>query len=814
MALRGILPATILAIALSTLTACDSAEQRAEKYYQSGVAYLQAGDVDRALVEFRNVFKLNGRHKEARLAYAKAERDRGNLREAYSQYLRLIEQYPDNLDGQIALAQLAAQGGNWPEAEQHVGAALALSPDDPSAKAVRAVIDYGKASEKSDTAAMSTAAAEARKLIDEDGSDILLRRVVIDDLLRAQNYDEALGQIDAAIALAPNDPTLYATRLSVFAAREDAAGVEAGLKDMVERFPDDPGIGDALIRWYVSRNEIDKAEAYMRAKVAKSGSQDDELALVQFMARFRGVPQAIAELDTTIQRDPRPIYRSARAAFQFDAGQRDQAIADMQKIVDTAPAGEETRKIKVALARMKAASGDMVGARALVEEVISEDSGQIDALKLKAGWLILSDDVGDAINVLRRALDNNPRDASVMTLMAQAYERDGNRDLMREMLSLAADASNHAPEESLRYAQFLMGEGKNLPAEGVLIDALRLSPGNAALLVQLGQLYVNMKDWGRTNAVADELDRLAQPETVTAAAGLRAAALEGQQKTGEAIDYLEGVAASGTGGLAPKIAIIRSHLANGDGQKALAYAQELLAENPGDPSLRFIDASVRSTVGDLAGAETELRALVAEDKTRSQAWLALYRLLATQPGRGGEAGQVIEQAVQALPEDDELAWAKAGQLERGGDIEGAIAVYEKLYEGNSANAIVANNLASLLSNYRQDPESLSRAELIARRLRGSNVGAYQDTYGWIAYQRGNYQEAATELSKAVDNLPEDPSVRYHLAMTLLSLGNKSAALSAFQKVVSMQPKDDTRAFFAESKTKAEALVAEGVKPAE
>lgn len=814
MALRGVLSATILAIALSTLTACDSAEQRAEKYYQSGIAYLEAGDVDRALVEFRNVFKLNGRHKEARLAYAKAERDRGNMREAYSQYLRLIEQYPDNLEGQIALAQLATQGGNWPEAEQHVSAALALSPDDPSARAVRAVIDYGKASEKSDIAAMSAAADQARKLVAENGTDILLRRVVIDDLLRAQRFDEALEQIDAAIAQAPKDPTLYATRLSVFAARQDAAGVEAGLKDMVARFPDDPAMSEALIRWYVSRNEIDKAEAHMREKVVQSGDQNAELSLVQFIARFRGVPQAIAELDAVIQRDPRPIYRSARSAFLYDAGQHEQAIAELQQIVDSAPAGDETRKIKVALARMKAASDDMVGARALVEQVLSEDSGQIDALKLKARWLILSDDVGDAINVLRRALDNNPRDASVMTLMAEAYERDGNRDLMREMLSLASDTSNHAPDESLRYAQFLMGEDKLLPAEGVLIDALRLSPGNAVLLVQLGDLYVRMKDWGRTLAVADELDRLDQPETVTAAAGLRAAALEGQQKTGEAIDYLEGLAASGTGGLAPKIAIIRSHLANGDGAKALAYSQQLLSENPQDASLRFIDASVRSTVGDLAGAETELRALVAEDKTRAKAWLALYRLLATQPGRGGEAGQVIDEALQAVPDDGELQWAKAGHLERGGDIEGAIAIYESLYAKNSANAIVANNLASLLSNYRQDPESLSRAEVIARRLRGSDVGPYQDTYGWIAYQRGNYKEAVVELTKAAANLPDDPAVRYHLAMAQFSLGNKSEALAGFLKVVAMQPAGDSRAFFAESKTKAEALAAEGVKAAD
>ena len=60
---------------------------------------LEAGDVDRALVEFRNVFDLNGRHREARLTYARIQRERGAVAEAYSQYLRDIDDYYAAIDG-------------------------------------------------------------------------------------------------------------------------------------------------------------------------------------------------------------------------------------------------------------------------------------------------------------------------------------------------------------------------------------------------------------------------------------------------------------------------------------------------------------------------------------------------------------------------------------------------------------------------------------------------------------------------------------------------------------------------------------------
>ena len=53
-----------------TLSAAKAPRKRPNAYYQSGLTLLAAGDVDRALVEFRNVFKYNGFHKEARKIYA------------------------------------------------------------------------------------------------------------------------------------------------------------------------------------------------------------------------------------------------------------------------------------------------------------------------------------------------------------------------------------------------------------------------------------------------------------------------------------------------------------------------------------------------------------------------------------------------------------------------------------------------------------------------------------------------------------------------------------------------------------------------
>lgn len=800
MPLRKLLVSTVLAAGMMTLAACESSEERAEKFYQSGVTYLEQGDVERALVEFRNVFKLNGEHKEARRAYAQIERDRGRLREAFSQYLRLVEQYPDDIEAMQALAEMAVANGDWEVAERYATPAVKLQPDNNALLAVKVAADYGLANQQNDAAGVVDALKRINELRKADPKNILLRRVVIDDLLRAQDFQDAMTEIDAAIELEPKDRQLFAQRMAVLAALGDEAGVEAGLIDMVQRFPEAPEMSETLIRWYVSRKEFDKAEAHLRSQIdLKSPDVNRIFSLVRFLAEHRGSTVAVEELDKAIAAGANtPIYLSARAGFLFDLGKREEAIAAMREVLKAESTPDDSRRMKIGLARMLVADGQADEARTLADEVLAEDSGAVEALKLKATWQIQDDQTGEAISTLRRAIDGNPGDASLLTLLAQAYERDGNRDLMRETLSLAVNASNRAPDESLRYAQLLASENKLVQAEGVIIDALRLSPDSLALLVPLGQLYVAMQDWPRAEGVVTLLEKSEDANARTAAVALKSAALNGQQKSDEAIGYLQSLANDGEADLGTKVAIIRTHVANRQVDRALAFANEMLAQEPDNPEVQFIQGSVQELAGNSADAETTMRHLVEEDPARIQAWLSLVRIVANDPDRADETEKLIDEAQKAAPDVAELKWAKAGLLEGKGDFAGAIAIYEGLYKENSGNPIIANNLASLLSMHSTEPDSLNRADLIARRLRDSTVPAFQDTYGWIAYLRGNFADAEANLVKAAAGLPEDPSVQYHLAMAYLAREKRSEALLQFTKMFALLPKEGAQPDYAQT----------------
>jgi tetratricopeptide (TPR) repeat protein len=149
---------------------------------------------------------------------------------------------------------------------------------------------------------------------------------------------------------------------------------------------------------------------------------------------------------------------------------------------------------------------------------------------------------------------------------------------------------------------------------------------------------------------------------------------------------------------------------------------------------------------------------VAEAPDLQEAWVGLIRSLTVQGRRRRGAGPARRGAERsARCAGSSLG---AGQLPRGlGDFEGAIALYEQLYEMLPNAPVLANNLASLISTYRDDEESLERAYTIARRLRGTDLAPFQDTYGWIAYRRGEYQDALEHLEPAAA-AAEDPLVQY------------------------------------------------------
>lgn len=783
------------------LTGCfKSSEERAAEHYESGLALLEQGDPDRAMVEFRNTLKYSEGNIEARRKMAEIHLDRGRKRQAYRNFLAVVEQQPNDVAGRTVLSELAFDLGSWQEFERHATEALELTNGGQDAEpgvlkarveALELALRMRTATIDEDASTQAAIVTEAAERQVTSPDNAILRKILVNGYVAQTRYEEALVQIDKSIEAEPRVIDNYGARLELLGRMGNEDGVEAELNRMVELFPDDANVKSTFLRYLSSRGKLEEAESFLRAQVdaAQDEARVDNFAtLIAFILRTRGTEAALAEVNSAIEATPSENLRLMRASLTFDTGEAAAAIREMEEIVaveDSTLTPLEMQQAKVALARMLTSTGNEVGARQRVEEVLADDPNAPGALKLKAVWQIEEDNTESAINGLRTALAANPQDVDAMGLMAQAYERAGNTDLMLNFLAQAVEASNNAPAQSLRYARALVTDDKALQAESVLINSLRISPGNVDVLSLLGQIYLQLEDTGRARQVVQTLDNMDNPQAKANATSLNLELVAQERGADEALRLLEQLAsdAGAEGDDQVKLSVIQGRLRTGDTDGALNYANELLEEEPDNVRFRYAKALTHMAVGDLGSAETDLRRILETEPGFAQVWLQLARIK-TANNEDEAALALLNDGLDEIPGAPDLLWGKASMLQRLGDVDGAIEIFEALYEQNSGSLIVANNLASLLSTYRKnDPASIERAARIARRLSSAQLPAFQDTYGWIAHLNGNSEEALRYLEPAAAGLPRDAAVQVHLGLVYAALGQRENALAQLRRAL-------------------------------
>lgn len=109
--------------------------------------------------------------------------------------------------------------------------------------------------------------------------------------------------------------------------------------------------------------------------------------------------------------------------------------------------------------------------------------------------------------------------------------------------------------------------------------------------------------------------------------------------------------------------------------------------------------------------------------------------------------------------------------------------YDKSLALDGNNALVLNNYAYYLS---VREKRLEKAESMAKKANNlmPDQASFQDTYGWVLYKRGNYQNAKFWIEQALNNGGDkDPVVLDHFGDVLHALGQKAEAVRWWQQAI-------------------------------
>lgn len=119
--------------------------------------------------------------------------------------------------------------------------------------------------------------------------------------------------------------------------------------------------------------------------------------------------------------------------------------------------------------------------------------------------------------------------------------------------------------------------------------------------------------------------------------------------------------------------------------------------------------------------------------------------------------------------------------------------YDEALKIDSNNTYVLNNYAYYLTLRKEELDKAVDFSKRSNELEPNN-SSFQDTYAWVLFQKGNYDEALSWIQKALDSsLNPSSTLLEHKGDILSKLGNEKEALSywAKAKVVALQNNEKT-----------------------
>lgn len=770
----GLLMLTILAVA-----GCSaSPEERAQRHYQRGMEYLKEQNYSSASLEFRNALQLQKNFVDAWRGLARVEERNQNWQGLASILRTVVELDKEDANTRVRLARLLALGNDFESALALANKAGEIDDRLVDVYVTRAIILYRLGD-------LAGAIRESQMALEIDSTNMEALMVLAAERLTRRDTEGALRILERGPATQATDIGVQLFKMRIYEQAEDTEQVEGVLRKLTELYPkQQQGFRRQLIRYYIKQERHDKAEEELRALAADPNDREAARSLVGFIQKFKGQKAARDEIIARINAGGPQTFQYQMLLADFDSAHGDDA-ASVKLLEELArlASREEALTAKVKLAEIHASRKRIDAAEQVVGDILRRDSGNVDGLRLRAVVRIEQGRLEDAIADVRAALDSQPRSARLMLLLATAYERSGSMELAERQYAQATQASEFDPTIGLSYVGFLRRRGNISRTEEILSDLASRRPDNINVLSGLAEVKLMRADWAGAAEVSQRMRRIGNAGAV--ADQVLGLSFSGQNQLDEGIQALQR-AYTAEPDIGRMNALVATFIRAKQYDRAEAFLKSVLSTSPNNAQAYALLGSVHLAKNTPNEAISSFRKAIDVQPKNTVGYQALANFHVREKNFK-EATKYLTAGLEQQPNDFNLRLIYAGVLENEGDFEGAIAEYERLLKNNSASLVIANNLASLLSDRRNDKESLERAYSLSAILRKTEAPHFKDTVGWIYYLRGDYRNALVLLEDAASSLPALPTVRYHLAMAYIATEQVEKATRELKAAIALNP---------------------------
>jgi FimV-like protein len=515
----------------------------------------------------------------------------------------------------------------------------------------------------------------------------------------------------------------------------DFAGAEQLMQRMVKDPKDFPNAELLLGDFYIRAKKPDLAQAAYDAgkKVDTKDAVQYEERLIGLQAATNHAPQALGMAKDLVDKNPKNASASdIYAELLLRNNTRDtsaKTVEEIKKMLDANPA---STLLRLDLAKAYFEMNDRDKALPALEQVINDEQ---KTGRARAAIVI-----------------------SAQTLEARIYGERGDNAKALELTTKLLAARPGDPDALLIRARALIATGQGATAQPELEALLQRFPNLTEGHIQLGDVYLNQHQFEKASAQFEAASKASPPD---------ARAVIGLQTV---------------------------KLFSGHPAEAIQGMQDLVSKNPSNVFLRrelarfeTMAASMPPNLNQPAGrqllqqAADNYKQIVATNGSQSDVWLNLG-LIQRALGENDAALASFEQAETTNPKNAAAFLNQALLLSLLNRKKEAIDSYNKVLNLVPDNAQAMNNLAFLSA---ESGTNLDQAQTYAEQAKkkAPNNPDVNDTLGYVYLQKNLNKQAADIFRQNVQQHPDNPSFRFHLAMALLKEGDKQGAKEQASKAL-------------------------------
>jgi tetratricopeptide (TPR) repeat protein len=264
------------------------------------------------------------------------------------------------------------------------------------------------------------------------------------------------------------------------------------------------------------------------------------------------------------------------------------------------------------------------------------------------------------------------------------------------------------------------------------------------------------------------------------------------------------------------------YMEQGKLDQAILQFNFVLATAPKDDRVRYYLGAAYVEQGTFDQAISEFKKIPPESNLFVDSRRSIALVLSKQ-NRNAEAIRILEESIQAKPNDGDLYLILSAFFEKENQSEKALSALKRGLDQNKDNIEIHFQLGALYDKLgdvdkmiaemkeilRLNPDyadalnylgysyadrgiHLEEAlELVQKAMTlKPRMGYITDSLGWVYYKLGDYERALTELKKADELTPDDPIITEHLADSYFKLSRIGKAVELYKKALKLDPKPD------------------------